>query len=506
MMTAIHLILVCVFTQSQPAAPKPPADWPPLPDFKKPVDYVKWLEGRWAKGKTDDAAPLYAEFYPSDEDSEEVRNAKWKRLGESPDGKRPGLFTGDDPWPEDYAWDPRDHPDWEAAWKVSHRLHDKISALSRKRFHVTPVSAPAEGVAPGGRSSKCNSLLMYRLSFPTPVRPTVKMRLQNAWRSPGGRTDASEMQRAIIACLRIARQHESLTPSSPQFLCGLSTRMLTYDTAFRALEAGVFGDVEIGEIDDFLATQDKDTLDPLRWRPAEIACLLDVLQFAYVPTGGRTGPPRPNRANLTELAKELSALHTALHKLAPELASAPLDLVGEIEHCSPADAIRQLIEHELAARDIVAKELPQDAAAKLTALAEQYEADPAVHVLWRQFGDTGSHVRIITACARAEARRRALRTLFALHREHLRTGQWPASLRAVPLLTPQWRTDPFSRKDFIYRQTADGFTLYSVGANGKDDGGRHSFAWDEGWANAPDEKKADTDHVFWPVQKRVVGG
>jgi hypothetical protein len=52
-------------------------------------------------------------------------------------------------------------------------------------------------------------------------------------------------------------------------------------------------------------------------------------------------------------------------------------------------------------------------------------------------------------------------------------GKYPERLAD---LKPNYRTetkDPFSSGDLIYRPAADGFLLYSVGPNGKDDGGRN---------------------------------
>ena len=48
------------------------------------------------------------------------------------------------------------------------------------------------------------------------------------------------------------------------------------------------------------------------------------------------------------------------------------------------------------------------------------------------------------------------------------------------------RVDPFSGQDFVYQRQGESFTLYTVGDNLKDDGGRHDPRW------------ADGDFVFWP--------
>ncbi len=62
---------------------------------------------------------------------------------------------------------------------------------------------------------------------------------------------------------------------------------------------------------------------------------------------------------------------------------------------------------------------------------------------------------------------------FALAWYHRDTGRYPASLQE---LTPKYidavPMDIFSGKALIYRPAGNGYLLYSVGANGRDDGGR----------------------------------
>ncbi len=74
---------------------------------------------------------------------------------------------------------------------------------------------------------------------------------------------------------------------------------------------------------------------------------------------------------------------------------------------------------------------------------------------------------------RNETMRRLTVTAIALERYRLRQGRPPADLAAlVPELLLAVPLDPMSGKPFGYRLTAGGsFTLYSVGEDGRDDGG-----------------------------------
>jgi hypothetical protein len=74
-----------------------------------------------------------------------------------------------------------------------------------------------------------------------------------------------------------------------------------------------------------------------------------------------------------------------------------------------------------------------------------------------------------------QARDRLRRTAIALVEARQRAGRkaWPASLPPAPWSTPDERTDPFTGKPFVYKVTEGGrkFVLYSLGENGRDDGG-----------------------------------
>jgi hypothetical protein len=68
---------------------------------------------------------------------------------------------------------------------------------------------------------------------------------------------------------------------------------------------------------------------------------------------------------------------------------------------------------------------------------------------------------------------RNLQIAFALSAYRQDQGHYPATLADLaPKYLPEIADDLFSGKPLIYRPAADGFLLYSVGVNGKDDDGR----------------------------------
>lgn len=60
---------------------------------------------------------------------------------------------------------------------------------------------------------------------------------------------------------------------------------------------------------------------------------------------------------------------------------------------------------------------------------------------------------------------------LALHEHVLEHGRAPDTLaELVPRYLPAIPIDPYSGQPLVYRQRGDGYVLYSVGANGIDDG------------------------------------
>ena len=75
---------------------------------------------------------------------------------------------------------------------------------------------------------------------------------------------------------------------------------------------------------------------------------------------------------------------------------------------------------------------------------------------------------------------RTVVTTFAVERFRLKYGQRPADTAAlVPEFLPEVPQDPIDEKPLRYRREANGYVVYSIGANGRDDGGRLGPAEDE---------------------------
>lgn len=98
---------------------------------------------------------------------------------------------------------------------------------------------------------------------------------------------------------------------------------------------------------------------------------------------------------------------------------------------------------------------------------------------------------------RTVALQRGTMTTLAILAHRDRHGEWPPRLDAIDadLNLPDLKTnqlDPYTGEMFIYHVNGNEMTLYSAGADQKDNGGKH----DPKWA----EEKVGHDYVFWPIQ------
>ncbi|MCK4400987.1 hypothetical protein KAW08_01630 [bacterium] len=79
-------------------------------------------------------------------------------------------------------------------------------------------------------------------------------------------------------------------------------------------------------------------------------------------------------------------------------------------------------------------------------------------------------------------------------------GTYPESLaKLVPDILEEIPSDPFTEKNLVYRKSKDGFVLYSLGPNMKDDGGT---ARPKRAAKPDDERKAKKNYdIVWKCEK-----
>jgi hypothetical protein len=83
---------------------------------------------------------------------------------------------------------------------------------------------------------------------------------------------------------------------------------------------------------------------------------------------------------------------------------------------------------------------------------------------------------------RLQSDRQGLRILIELRRFKDRAGRWPETLDLIaPSLSPGIPVDPINGGPYVYRGSADSFSLYSRGPNSIDEQGRHTSDGPDDW-------------------------
>ncbi len=98
---------------------------------------------------------------------------------------------------------------------------------------------------------------------------------------------------------------------------------------------------------------------------------------------------------------------------------------------------------------------------------------------------------------KGKASHEATITILALKRWQKQRGEYPESLNELVTggFLRKIPDDPYSAGPLVYRREGDDFTLYSVGRNFADDGGKTDSKADQGWGHA----KIESDKIFWPL-------
>ncbi len=99
-------------------------------------------------------------------------------------------------------------------------------------------------------------------------------------------------------------------------------------------------------------------------------------------------------------------------------------------------------------------------------------------------------------CLKGRARLRCAVTGLACERYRSACGSWPSALEdVVPRFISSLPVDPFDGKPLRFRPANGQITIYSVGENGRDDGGQTESEPRSSWA-------ADLEFHLWDVPSR----
>jgi hypothetical protein len=147
-----------------------------------------------------------------------------------------------------------------------------------------------------------------------------------------------------------------------------------------------------------------------------------------------------------------------------------------------AAELQSLSDQILAARDVSATAAPPN-----ISVAEQF----ATLVMC---GCSGTLQACVSVDAKSQATFALARFAVALAGYRHEQGRFPSNLAALaPQYLAEVPKDPFTGADFVYKPAADGYLLYSVGPNCKDDGGRN-YIRDKEWNG---DESASEEEQSW---------
>ncbi len=432
--------------QPQFAGNSAEAGWAvPMPDPKNPVDYVAWvMEQTVTEGPS--AVPLYRaameQCYEFDGDWDVVEAA----------------MCGD---PEALAL-----PEI-AAYIEMHR-----DALAN--YHAAP-QYEYHGMPEPGDYGMVVDILLPSLSK---VRHLAKLSIVQAkYLEANGRTD--EALEGYVNTLAVGAQLSHGTTLIDN-LVGNAIQGLAADRLLDSLASPAGADVDYTR----LTEQFKERYRPLQPMAVpfqgERACCLDMIQRLY------RWVPETREYAVSEDGLQLIA--SALGGFDPESGLADTtELRGAADRIGFENMVAEANHYYDAITE--ATRMPyQDSRRAWSELEAQVDSPEFKQHNPLLAGLLPSLSRADQLAVRATAIRNGTRLVANLHAYRQQHGTYPESLDVFG--DSDMTTDPFTGDRFVYRSGGDGFTLYSLGGNGVDDGGVH-------------DPRADTnDVVYWPRQKK----
>ena len=404
---------------------------PPKLTLGKHVDYLKWYDEFVGKGRdpSQNAFDLYCKIWPVGEDVAHIE--------EFPEECRPCYSM---------PWNPRDFPETKTFLERNNRFLEYFRQASARPFYWRP------------RKADDHSLMAMLDPVGGNCRRASRSLIVQGWmRGEDQNEQMLENWYSILACTNHLIQDPPLITT----LGGYALRTLVYQQVRRAIRFEIIPSHEFGKAYRFLS----------KCAPPQLNLSQSII---YEWGAGLDGAQR----NYEEKKNEADALSEQIKKWPSLTGMSPRVMIEDLD----ADFADML--------GILKKDVSLDAISKI----RKHDAgkDLKNH---RHFLFSIVHPSLLRACElslRSETERRGTLLVLAIHTHQHEFGSWPRGLADLKIKQLEAiRIDLYSEKDFIYKLSDKGPLLYSIGADGKDDGGRHDAKWGEG--------KDGGDFVFWPV-------
>jgi hypothetical protein len=142
----------------------------------------------------------------------------------------------------------------------------------------------------------------------------------------------------------------------------------------------------------------------------------------------------------------------------------------------------------------VAKKQTSDQSAALATLQQNQKQGPPAATLFFDFDPNNPGSNVQKLFQRREALLRSALVAVAAERYRLKNGRWPLEPKDLAaFLVGAAPTDPYDGSPLRWRRLDDGLVVYSIGPNGRDDGGDLGDRKD---------KASDVGFRLWDAQKR----
>lgn len=415
---------------------------PPKPDAAKPVNYIPWINETLGRGVKENAADVYCQVF------EKLTNFE---------GDWSAVTSG--PWSDN-----KQATVWLAANREALAQFRKAAAMRECFFraHDTPSTGDA----------RTDHLLMgILLPSLKPYRDAARGLIAEGYRA-WRQGDQQTLLANAVAMLRSVH-HLDNTMYVIERLVGTACANLSYEALRNMLRLSDKPDALAARIlPDLQAADPPRTRSEQAWLGERVSAL-DFAQRVFVP-GAQTGTwtlHKPVLKQLEDMNGEGGLTDAEVRKVAQIGFEPTVRFIN-----SYYDALDKWVAtpYHLAAAE--ADQLDQ-------------RAKTCENPLLRKL--LSSLPRVRTLEERSVANRRAMHLIACILAQHGKAGAYPASLDALKVSDlKELRTDPFSGRDFVYKKEGTNFTVYTVGENLKDDGGKH------------DETRKSGDYVYWPMQDK----
>lgn len=441
------------------------ADLPDAPDFKRTIDYVSWYRRQLPDvSSSRNAYTAYTKFMPNIEGSD-LSDADWPSffgMFTMPPGQRAsaGMATnGADPWPPGPGpWRAKFHQGWNGGFERTKEVLKQYREAAKRKALVAPVKLSGDG--------KSGRLVSLRFPYTQYQHQCALGLLEGAWQvTDDGKVSIGRMRSAIDCNLRTAAQMRGCMSIDEQAEA-VAIRLETYRNVRWAFALGILNEHNASKVAHLLRKIDGERVD---CRPAvsgECAKWLDGLQYIFGAGGGGKGSFDGNRYR--EITGQ-SMGGTNRFGIGARLETDPIGSGNAIR--SGYSAIRSKCAGEYSAE-------------KATAIRQAFDQMANATQVNRGLLMGGSYpiVGLYNSAGKAEAQRRGTILLAELFAYKAKKGDWPKKLSDLGSdALSGVGDDSYNSKPFTYLRLGDEPYLYSVGPNGKDNGG------------------ASDDIVMWPI-------